>query len=360
MTTQLPSLPSADLTRLRTIRAQDLVLAALAFERAATARALGRLLKPWGVETQQTSGALATLGRGGLAEAAGERWLATPAGEAQAAEHFDVAAQTAWPAFAERQFTALVLGLDPKRPGVRTYLASARNFYAGALAVLFDLADPAAHPKLNAMRAALVWRIAAARCPDLINAEAPSDMTGPIDALTRALYVRFSGLPGGTVDQATPALLRRVLPGAAVGVGGLRRGLVRAALKAEPMHMDETDNQLSRAPEAQSRQSQPTAAGDFAKTIIKLARTLKTPKAKGGYFTGGQVAIAQVYDAYAEQGHPAMTLDAFKSRLWEAIRGGADFHLTRLDIPSLMDDGLRKRSATPTRAGDVVHFIVLD
>jgi len=36
------------------------------------------------------------------------------------------------------------------------------------------------------------------------------------------------------------------------------------------------------------------------------------------------------------------------------------FHLTRLDIPDLMDDELRNRSATPTRAGDVVHFIVAE
>ena len=86
----------------------------------------------------------------------------------------------------------------------------------------------------------------------------------------------------------------------------------------------------------------------------------KTPKAKGGHFTGGQVAIAQVYDAYTENGHAPLTLEHFKSRLWAAVRAGADFHLTRLDIPDLMDDDLRERSATPTRAGDVVHFVVLD
>jgi len=98
---------------------------------------------------------------------------------------------------------------------------------------------------------------------------------------------------------------------------------------------------------------------DFGATVAALARKLKTPKATGGAFTGGQVAIAQVYEAYTAQGYAPLTLDEFKSRLWAAVRAGADFHLTRLDMPHLMDEALRKRSATPTRAGDVVHFVVV-
>ncbi|MFP4536794.1 MAG: hypothetical protein ACLFPA_00690 [Dichotomicrobium sp.] len=356
MTTQLPALPSADLTRLTPVAPQDLVLACLAFERAATARAIARRLKPWGVGSAQTSAGLAALAKAGLVEAAGERCIVTDEGEAAAGRCFDLETGASWPEFAERQFTALALGLDPVAVQDRTYLGNARNLYAAALAALFDLADPAAHPKLNAVRAALVWRIVAARCPELLSTEPPGDMSGPGDAVTRAVYIRFCGLTRGTVDQATPALLRRTLPGpVGAGVVGLRRALVRAALKE--------DTEEIRQPVSDEPEVVPPSEGgseDFGKTVAALARKLKTPKAKGGHFTGGQVAIAQLYDAYAAGDRAPLTLDDFKSRLWTAVRDGADFHLTRLDIPDLMDDDLRKRSATPTRAGDVVHFVVLD
>ena len=355
MTTQLPSLPTADPARLKAIDPQDLVLSCLAFEHAATAATLAQRLKPWGVAAADVPVALDALAQGGLAEAAGGRWMPTADGEAQAARRFDVDAPTRWPAFAELQFPALALGINPALPGVREYLARARNFYAATLAALFDLADPAALPGLNAVRAALVWRIAAARCPDLLPKEAPDTMTGLTDPLTRALYVRFSGLTRGSVDQATPALMRRVLPGSTgSGVAGLRRAVVRASLSVSPTSPAET---VAPQPSAAPQHAEPA---DFAATITTLARELKTPKAKGGHFAGGQVAIAQLYDAYAAQDQASLSLDDFKARLWAAVRAGADFHLTRLDIPTLMDDDLRKRSETPTRAGDVVHFVVVD
>ncbi|RIA47497.1 hypothetical protein [Dichotomicrobium thermohalophilum] len=346
MTTQLPSLPSADLTRLQAIRPRDVALACLASLQGSTT-IVGRSVKPWGVANAR--GALKALAAEGLAETAGGRWRLTTAGQAEAERRFDLN-EADWPTLAEWQLPALALRLDARQPVTRRYLADARNFYACTLAVLFDLADPAICPKLSAMRAALVWRVAAARCPDLLSAEGPTDMTGPNDPLTRTLYLRFCGLTRGNVDQATPALLRRILPGASAGVGGLRRALVRAAVQNAPA----------------ATASEPAKTGivaepeDFAQAVTALARKLKTPRARGGTFSGGQVAIAQVYDAYIAKGHAPLSLDEFKSRLWAAVRAGADFHLTRLDIPDLMDDDLRKRSATPTRAGDVVHFVVVE
>jgi len=355
MTTQLPSLPTADPARLNAIDPQDLVLACLAFEHAATAATLAQRLKPWGVAAADVSVALDALKHAGLAEAAGARWLPTADGEAQAARRFDLDVHKRWPAFAECQFPALALGIDPAQPGARAYLAQPRNFYAATLAALFDLADPATLPGLNAVRAALVWRIVAARCPDLLPTEAPDTMTGLTDPLTRALYVRFSGLTRGSVDQATPALMRRVLPGPiGGGVAGLRRAVVRAGLSVSLGSSAET---VSRQPSTPPGPAEPM---DFAATITTLARQLKTPKAKGGHFAGGQVAIAQLYDAYTAEAQNTLGLDDFKASLWAAVRAGADFHLTRLDIPALMDDDLRQRSATPSRAGDVVHFVVVE
>lgn len=361
MTNHLPALPSADLDRLRQIDPQELVLACVAFDGGATAQTMARRLKPWGIAAQQVSQQLEALARAGLAEAAGARWLVTQAGLAQAARRFDLEAEAHWPAFAERQFSALALGLDPAQPAVCAYLSQARNLYAAVLAALFDLAEPAALPGLSGMRAALTWRIAAARCPDLLPAQAPGGMSGPNDAITRALYVRFCGLTRGSVDQATPALLRRSLPGPiGAGTGGLRRALVSAAVRSDagpaPGRVNREVPQMTSHPSAASA----VQSEDFAATVAALARRLRTPKTRGGYFTGAQVAIAQVYDAYAAECETAMTLDEFKARLWAAVRDGAGFHLTRLDIPGLMEEALRKRSATPTRAGDVVHFVVAD
>ncbi len=357
MTQHLPSLPAADLTRLRPMDPRDVVLSFLGAELAATSKTVARRLSPWGIKGNSHP-LLRALAETGLAEAAGRRWLITEAGKAEAARRFDLAAHPTWRAFADYHFVAAALGLDPALADTRVYLADARNLYACTLAVLFDLADPATHPKLSAMRAALVWRVAAARCPDLLTSEGPKTMTGRHDALTRALYLGFCGLTRGTVDQATPTLLRRVLPGAAAGVNGIRRALASAALNTKPV--DDFETAPSEADSAQPASPRADKPQDFAATVRALAQTLRTPKPNGGHFTGGQVAIAQVYDAYTANGGGPMTLDDFKARLWAAVRAGADFHLTRLDIPDLMDDELRNRSATPTRAGDVVHFIVAE
>lgn len=362
MTTHLPALPTAELGRLGAIAPQELVLACLAFERAATAQTIARRLQPWGIVAAQVSGQLETLARTGFAEVAGARWLVTPAGEAEAGRRFDTDAAVNWPAFAEIQFPAVALRLDGRNALHRAYLSRARNLYAAVLAALFDVAEPEALPGLSSVRAALTWRIVAARCPDLLPAQAPGTPSGLSDALSRALYTGFCGRPGATLEQATPALLRRVLPRpVAAGPTGVRRALVCAALgtggaDCTTLAQAETGDRKTASSPVQADDA-PEA---FAARVAALARSLRTPKATGGAFSRGRVAIAQAYDAYVAENGAGMSLDDFKKRLWQAVRQGAQFHLTRLDIPHLMGDDLRQRSATPTRAGDVVHFIALD
>jgi len=359
MSNQLPVLPSADPARLQPINPAELVLCYLACmkARAAAAPTIARGLRPWGLSPDDVDACLARLLEAGQAGKAGGRFRLTDSGQTEAQRILggDFSDEP-WPAVAEKGLSARALGLDPADPRTQSYIAVARNFYACVLAVLFDLQDPLDRPALGEMRAALCWRIVTARCPDLMPQQGPAVMTGPKDALTRSLYLRFSGLAGGSVDQATPALLRRVLPGpVGAGAAGLRRALVRAALRRKDRPEAATRQTMQRA-------QPPTAAKaeDFADTVTALARTLKTPKRRGGHFTGSQVAIALLYDAYAAKGRESLSLDDFKARLRAAVRAGADFHLSRLDIPDLMEDDLRKRSATPTRAGDVVHFVVLD
>ncbi len=372
MTTHLPALPSPDLGRLGSIEPRDLVLASLGTmaARSASPATIARGLKPWGLAGQSAiRRPLDELAKAGLAEVSAGRWRLTPEGERESDARFGQkqgrdGSAGAWPAVAERFFPAQALGLDPHATAIADYLRDARNLYACALAVLFALADPATQPKLGAMRGALIWRIAAARCPDLLPADMPDELSGPGDTVARALYTGFCGVPGTKLEQAAPALLRRVLPGpVAAGTGGLRRALVRAALRPRGARDGACKREVSDMQTAQASvpsDTQPDVAEDFAATVAALARRLRTPKVRGGAFTGGQVAIAQVYDAFAADAPAEMTLDAFKARLWAAVREGADFHLTRLDIPDLMEEDLRKRSATPTRAGDVVHFIVVD
>ncbi len=358
MSTQLPAVPVADLDKLCTIAPRDLALGALAFQNSASVRGLARRLAPWGVSPAQARAALDALAQERMAQESGDRWTLRAAGAQALAERFDLDAESGWPAFAARNFPALALGLDPRAAETRSYLAKASGLYAATLAALFGLAAPSARPALGQVRAALIWRIVAARCPDLIAGEAPEAMLGPSDALARTLYVRFSGLTHGSVDQATPALLRRVLPApVGQGVGGLRRALVRAALNSSAGGEAIMPESETPAPTLAEDTCEPEA---FAEAVAALARGLRTPKARGGYFTGGQVAIAQLHDAYAADRETPMSLNDFKRRLWEAVRDGAGFHLTRLDIPDLMAEELRKRSATPTRAGDVVHFVVVD
>lgn len=372
MTPHLLALPSPDLGRLGCIEPRDLVLAWLGTmaARSASPATIARGLRRWGLTAQDAvRGPLDELAKAGLAEVSAGRWRLTPQGAREADARFGhkqgrEGSAGAWPAVAERYFTAQALGLDPHAPATADYLRDARNLYACALAVLFALADPATQPKLGAMRGALTWRICAARCPDLLPAEMPDALSGPSDAVARALYTGFCGVPGTKLEQATPALLRRVLPGPlASGTGGLRRGLVRAALRTGEARNGSSKHEVSDMQTVQpaaAPAAQADVAEDFAEAVAALARRLKTPKARGGTFTGGQVAIAQLYDAFAADTRTPMTLDAFKARLWASVRAGADFHLTRLDIPDLMEEDLRKRSATPTRAGDVVHFIVVD
>lgn len=350
MTSDLPRLPAPDPARLNPVSAGDLVLSYLAYMKSAAVSAgtIARSLGVWGADQRDVECALARLQQLGLAErGSAQRWRLSPEGRKEARSRFGAKTAVNWAAFAERHFVACALRLDPLDKDVADYLGRAHNVYAAALAVLFSLADPASFPPLARMRGALIWRIAAARFPDLMPPTSPSAGGGPEDAVTRALYLSFAGLKSGGVDAATPALLRRALSAPfARSASAIRRALVRAAL------------QQSWTPGPSLQPGSGTE--DFAQDVFSIAKHVQTPKRAGGYFGGSQVAIAQLYDEYAAQKKNGLSLDQFKAQLWHAVRNGARFHLTRLDIPELMEDELRQRSATRTLTGDVVHFVVLD
>jgi hypothetical protein len=100
------------------------------------------------------------------------------------------------------------------------------------------------------------------------------------------------------------------------------------------------------------------AKAAFTEELRTSLRGVTSKRASGQNFTGGQVAIADAWQAYRERTGANVSLDAFKQQIMAASRGAnPGFYLTRLDMPSLMDADLRKASATRTRGGDEVHFI---
>jgi hypothetical protein len=358
----LPTLPQADIYRLNPIAPADLVLAFLAAQGRTTmsARGIGRALKPWGLSAGPAlDGALAHLRDAGLAHRmAGGAWDLTQAGHGEA-RRLSVSgwAVKDWPRQAKNHFLAQALGLAESGPDIADYLSDRRAVYAATLDRLFDLGG-GARPRLDTARAALIWRLLAARFPDMMPARPPSAKNTPTalkDDATRTIFLRFCGVERGRLDAGVSALLRTALGAPkARDTSALCQAVVRCALQINAAQ--DADVQ----PAIKESTASPTSEADFAETIREIARSIKTPKRRGGYFSGSQVAIAQLYDEYAERSGHGVTLDDFKSRLWGAVRSGAAFHLTRLDIPDLMDDELRRRSSTPTRSGDIVHFVVLD
>ncbi len=360
----LPTLPKADISRLNPIAPTDMVLAFLAADGrpAMSARGIGRALKMWGLPAGPAlDRALAGLRDMGHAQRiAGGRWELSQAG-LEEAQHLSVArwSQKQWARAAQTHFLAQALGMPAGDPVTRDYLGDRRAIYAATLDRLFDLGCDA-NPGLDSVRAALVWRLLAARFPDLMPARPPATKGSPAalkDDATRAIFMRFCGVERGRLDAAVPALLRKALGAPrARDTLSLSQAIVRCALNltSADAHAEQKGSHS-----AADRPSGPPAT-DFAAIIREIASSIKTPKRRGGFFSGSQVAIAQLYDEYAERSGHGVTLDDFKSKLWGAVRSGAAFHLTRLDIPDLMDDELRRRSSTPTRGGDIVHFVVLD
>lgn len=96
-------------------------------------------------------------------------------------------------------------------------------------------------------------------------------------------------------------------------------------------------------------------ASRFAERVLAVARALKTPFHDGqGYFPG-QVAIAQVYDAYRQAYPDAGTLESFKERLVTAAKA-RELCLVRLDMPQYMNIDLRQRSEAMWGTYEV-HFV---
>ena len=278
----------------------------------------------------------------------------TPAGLACIADEIGApSARQSWGDIVARGLSALALGLDPRDPPTRRYLARRENMDCAALACLYGLRTSGRLPSRLEVRFLFLRALLSARLPECEAAFTEMTMQNTLrDPVSRALMLGAAGLQRGTLRDAEGALLHKALDVRAEAPSGIAEALVRNAVgkcSARPLPRVQLPPLTLVQPKNQGADAKSAELADFAVTVRDLAKTLKTPFA-------GRVAIAQVYDAGVHRGLDFATLDSFKQRIAECCRAGL-LDLERYDIAGPMDASLRERSRTPF-GRDVRHFIV--
>lgn len=293
----------------------------------------------------------------------------TPTGLATVADEIGApSAKPAWGDILARGLAPLALGLDPRDPPTRRYLARRENMDCAALACLYGLRTSSRLPSRLEVRFLFLRALLSARLPECEAAFTEMTMQNTLrDPVSRALMLGAAGLQRGTLRDAEGALLHKALDVRSDAPSGIAEALVRNAVgkssarlmprvQLPPLTLVQPKSQGARDPGAQYQGTRDLGTDakaaehtDFAVTVRDLAKTLKTPFA-------GRVAIAQVYDAGVQRGLDFGTLDVFKQRIAECCRAGL-LDLERYDIAGPMDASLRERSRTPF-GRDVRHFIV--
>jgi hypothetical protein len=261
--------------------------------------------------------------------------------------------RTDWSTLVARGLAPLALGLDPRDPPTRRYLARKENMDCAALASLYGLRTSSRLPSRSEVRFLFLRALLSARLPECEPAFTEMTMQNTLrDPVSRALMLGAAGLARGTLRDAEAALLHKALDVRTGEPDGTAEALVRNAVAkscARPSPRVQLPPLTLVQPKGGTADSRSAELADFAATVRDLAKTLKTPFA-------GRVAIAQVYDAGVQRGLDFGTLDVFKQRIAESCRAGL-LDLERYDIAGPMDAALRERSRTPF-GRDVRHFIV--
>ena len=277
-----------------------------------------------------------------------------PAGIARVEDEIGAPSTRAtWSDVVTRGLAPLALGLDPRDPPTRRYLARKENVDCAALACLYGLRTSSRIPPRAEVRFLFLRALLSARIPECEPAFTEMTMQNTLrDPVSRALMLGAAGLQRGTLRDAEGALLHKALNVRAEAPGGIAEALVRNAVgktSIRPQARVQLPPLTLAQPKERGETAKSAELADFAATVRDLAKTLKTPFA-------GRVAIAQVYDAGVQRGLDFGTLDSFKQRIAESCRAGL-LDLERYDIAGPMDAALRERSRTPF-GRDVRHFIV--
>jgi hypothetical protein len=352
-----PAMPRHSLDRLTPIEPGLVVLAFLTLraDEAIARDALEQALRPLITNALISDEALAKLSaEKQVAIAKNGRCRIAPAGAARIADEIGApSTRTAWSDVLFRGLAPLALGLDPRDPPTRRYLARKENMDCAALARLYGLRTSSALPSRLEVRFLFLRALLSARLPECEPAFTEMTMQNTFrDPVSRALMLGAAGLQRGTLRDAEGALLHKALDVRPDASDGIAEALVRNAVgknSARPLPRVQLPPLTLVQPKDGGAEQKSAELGDFAATVRDLAKTLKTPFA-------GRVAIAQVYDAGVQRGLEFGTLDSFKQRIAESCRAGL-LDLERYDIAGPMDAALRERSRTPF-GRDVRHFIV--
>ena len=265
---------------------------------------------------------------GALAEGEGERLELTEVGAKATEEALGKDAKESRERLLERRFPIVALGLDPDDAEVRRRLGESANLVGAIVAVGFGLGSSQAL-SVKATTSELVWRCLRDHMPDIVG-------PGPFPAIDDPGVVGttiLAGLAGAPSPGANLGTVLKQLAATVIGAPSPQIEALRERL---------TTLALARA----------TSAGsdDFVQRVRAVARGLHTPPFEG------RVAIAQVFDAYAEQHDDAGSLEDFKERLVSAARA-RQLDLSSLDLPEYMTAELRERSAT-SWGEEHMHFVV--
>ena len=334
------TLPSPDTAQFTPIPTTKLVLACLATAKTGVSlNGLQSRLQKFASEDDVdiASSALIERGEAGMAKTI----FLTAAGKAAAKAALGKDAGKSWEEIWKKRLPLVALGVDPDDAKTRRSFAKIDTLRAGAVAVAYKLPGEAMS-SAKMVASELVWRLLGAAFSKVIG-QGPFkviETPGPVEV---SLLSGLSGSPAANFKQAMDALSSKAVGANNLGPDGFRAELVRVGVTLA--------RETERAPTETKRALGKKLNGDstFSQRVKAVAVGLKTPP-----FTG-QVAIAQVYDAYGRSHADAGSLESFKRRLVEEAKQHR-LDLTRLDMPERISKELRERSTT-TWSNDEVHFV---
>ncbi len=248
-----------------------------------------------------------------------------------------------WNKLLDGRFILMALGMDPDDRLARIRKGRSDQLRAMVIAVGYGLKLPPEKLTATSVRAEMVTRILRMHMPDIVGQE-PLPIEGKATALERVLLGGFVGIRARNITEAWAALAAAAAGLEDKSIEALRKGLVHSALTRGG----------AQGPDEHEAAPEDGALTRFAERVLEVARQV----AEDDHRFAGRVAIAAVYDIYGRSHPDAGRIAEFKTRLVEAARR-RELSLERLDLPELLTEDERARSAAPWD-DDHRHLIVTE
>lgn len=237
-----------------------------------------------------------------------------------------------WKKIRDGRFVLMALGMDPDDRLARQRTGRPERLRALVIAVGYGLELPTEKLTPEVVRAEMITRILRMHMPGIVGRE-PLPIQGKATRLDRVLLGGLVGKRPGSITEAWSAIAAAAAHLESTKIEALRAGLVRNALaKSEVPSTQEAGH--TPGPEANGE------ASSFPARVLAVARRLSETDER----FAGRASIAAVYDAYGRAHADAGRISEFKTRLVEAARR-RELSLERLDLPELLTDDERSRSA---------------